>query len=444
MFEKIKNKKGFTIIEALVTLFIFSLITVTFYSTFNIGTKYIVEAKNRAIATSLANERMEIIRNLNYDDIGTIGGIPDGSLNPDEQVSSGGKTFRVLTDIVYIDDSFDKVGAEDENLVMTDYKIAKIIILWGNGESANRVEMISRFVPPGIETGDPNEGTLVINILSQEGGVAKANVNIKNNEVSPSVNKSKETDNNGQIYLPGAKQSVQTYEITVLKEGYETITTMDPDQPGLTYVPFDKNGSVIAGDISTSNITINKLANLKISSVSSLDETVPNVTFSIVGGRQLDVDGNVFNINEINQSTGESGEKIFSDISPGQITLTRGSEISGYTFIGMGVISPFTIQPGESKEIKLKFADDDLVWLAIKVLDNSNNLIEEAQVKLTNNSGYEKTLATTEDGIAFFPDSGEILAGEYNLEIKKEGFSTYSEKVDVAEKTQKEIILTAE
>ena len=41
------NKPAFTLIEALTVLFIFSLITVTFYSVFSLGTRYIQDAKNR-------------------------------------------------------------------------------------------------------------------------------------------------------------------------------------------------------------------------------------------------------------------------------------------------------------------------------------------------------------------------------------------------------------
>jgi len=70
---------AFTLIEALVVLFVFSLITLTFYSVFTLGGAYIIESKNRLRAVSLANEKMEIIRNLEYDDIGVVGGIPDGA-----------------------------------------------------------------------------------------------------------------------------------------------------------------------------------------------------------------------------------------------------------------------------------------------------------------------------------------------------------------------------
>jgi len=439
-----KNKGGFTIIESLVVLFIFSISALAFYGAFSAGTSYLLEAKNRLGALALANEKMEIIRNLNYDDIGTIGGIPDGTLDSDEEVSSNGRNYRVITDIHYVDDDFDEIGGEDDNAVMTDYKIAKVSVFWGQENESQRIDLVSRFVPPGVELGNPDEGTLVINILSQDGPISGADVNVYNSYVSPSVNLNRETDSIGQVYIPGAKQSIQTYKITVSKDGYETVETMDPDAPGIPYDPFDKNGSVVAGSVNISNITINKLAYLKISSVDSQNNPLSDVEFSLAGGRQLDVEGNIFNFDETNQSTGSGGEKLYSDISPGYFTLTRDQEMEGYTFIGMGEISPFVLEPDEVKEIVMKFAADSLVWLKLNIKDEEGNPLKGASVNLKNVSGYDETQATTEDGVAFFSDSEEFLAGEYELTISLEGFEIKNSTINIAEKTTEEIILEIE
>ncbi|KKP83325.1 MAG: hypothetical protein UR82_C0022G0018, partial [Candidatus Moranbacteria bacterium GW2011_GWF1_35_5] len=100
----VKNKikyypKGVSIIEALVLIFIFSVVTMSFYSVFAVGTKYILNSKNKIIAISLANERMEMLRNLAYDNVAVVGGIPNGLIDPDENVAVGDKTFHVITDI---------------------------------------------------------------------------------------------------------------------------------------------------------------------------------------------------------------------------------------------------------------------------------------------------------------------------------------------------------
>jgi prepilin-type N-terminal cleavage/methylation domain-containing protein len=52
---------GFTLIEALTVLFILAVVVMTFYETWNLGTKYIINTKNRFGATALANQKMETI-----------------------------------------------------------------------------------------------------------------------------------------------------------------------------------------------------------------------------------------------------------------------------------------------------------------------------------------------------------------------------------------------
>src|SRR3989339_1899828 len=105
--EKMKTKRnhsGFTLIEMLAFLFIFSLITVTFYSVWTVGTNHILFAKNQLAAAALANEKMEIVRNLAFDDIAHTTGAPVGNLNQDEDVSRSGRLFHVLTQIKNEDD----------------------------------------------------------------------------------------------------------------------------------------------------------------------------------------------------------------------------------------------------------------------------------------------------------------------------------------------------
>ncbi|NLC30888.1 MAG: hypothetical protein GX765_02430, partial [Candidatus Moranbacteria bacterium] len=61
--------KGTSIIEALVLIFVFSVAVLSFYSVFAVGAKYILNSKNKILAISLANQEMEKLRNLPYDQV---------------------------------------------------------------------------------------------------------------------------------------------------------------------------------------------------------------------------------------------------------------------------------------------------------------------------------------------------------------------------------------
>ncbi|HEX7586171.1 MAG TPA: hypothetical protein VF390_00890 [Patescibacteria group bacterium] len=451
--KKIKNP-AFTLVEAMVFLFIFSVITVTFYSVITLGTGYIIEAKNRLGALALANEKMEIVRNLQYGVIGTTTGIPAGNILADEDAAVGAKTFHVKTLIQYIDDPFDGVLPADP--IPTDYKRVKITISWQNSKGGSgEVYLVSRFVPPGLEVSS-GDGILAVNIADGTGAsISQAHVRIVNNIVSPTVDISQNTDDQGNLMFPGAKQSQLGYEITVSKNGYETVSTVDPGS--VAYTPKDPHASVVSGSLNTTYITIDKLADLKIKSVDYLGNALPDVDFHIKGSRELGtnstlVPAETVYILDADATTNASGEKDFNNYSPGQFFLTNVTAISGYTLIGASPISSFEVSPAvykfsllpdEAKTVELKFANNSADALLVKVLNNSDNApLNNIQVKLTNGNGYDTTVTTSFDGVAFFPvNSDPFLPGMYTLEISDFSFQNYSETVDVNKLTNKEVKL---
>jgi len=452
---KIQNFSGFTLIEAVVFLFIFSVITITFYSVITLGTGYILEAKNRLGALALANEKMEIIRNLKYDNIGLTTGIPSGNILANEDVTIGAKIYHVKTIVQYVDDPFDGVLSDD--LVPTDYKRVKVTISWqGSQNGSGEVYLVSRFVPPGLEVSSGG-GVLAINIADGAGiGISQVHVHIVNDIVSPSVDIEQNTDNSGNLMFPGAQQSQLGYEVTVSKNGYETVNTVDPN--AVSYTPKDPHVSVVAGSLNTAFITIDKLSNLKIKSIDYLGAALPDVSFHIKGGRELGTDSTVIPAETVyildsNAVTSSSGEKDFNDHSPGQFFLTNINSVSGYTLIGADPISSFessppvykfSLLPDESKTVEIKYAKNDADSLLVKVLNNSDSSpVNNAQARLSNGSGYDTTVTTSFDGIAFFPtNSDPFLPGEYTLEVTEAGFQDYSDLVDINKLTTKEVKLS--
>lgn len=454
--EKRKNKNyGFTLVEALVFLFIFSVIVMTFYSVFTSGMGYIIESKNRINALALANEKMEIVRNLKYEDIGIVSGIPSGTIVESEDMVSSGKTFHIKTIAQYVDDSFDGLFPADP--VPNDYKRVKVTVSWEGFKGITRsVYLVSGFTPPGLEV-NSGDGILAISVADGAGiGISQARIHIVNNDVSPRVDITQNTDNNGILMLPGAKQSQQGYEITVSKNDYETVSTVDPNS--VDYLPHDPNASVVIGLLNPADITTDKLSDLKIQSVDYLGNAVPGLNFHIKGGREIGTDSSVipteiiYNLDS-NASTGSDGEKDFNNHSPGrQFFLTNIGSASGKTLIGVSPISgfeagtstyKFSLLPDESKTVEVKFANDSENSLLVKVLNkNDDSRVADAEVKLKNENGYEKTLKTSFDGVAFFPENSDpLLPGEYQLEIASAGFADYSEAVTINQLTTKEVKL---
>jgi type II secretory pathway pseudopilin PulG len=423
------KKAGFMMIEALTVLFIFALISVTFYSVFSVGMKAIINVKNRLSANSLANEKMEIVRNLNYANIGTIGGIPAGNILSDEDVAENGKYFHVKTLVQYIDDPLDGLYPNDS--VPNDYKRVKITVSWNSGNSSNSgsVYFVSNFVPYGLESGFAG-GVLAINIVDNSGlGVPQANVNILNSNVSPAINLNVSTDDTGNLMFPGAPQSTQNYQLIVSKPGYETVATFPP-YPLITYYPTDVHASVIAGALNVKTVTINKLSNLNIFTADGMGNKITGVgcDFVINGGRILGTENDtvhtpVYNIKNQSETIDMVGEKVLSAISPGQYTITPTAP-SGYFLVGVDPVSPFSLLPNSTLEVKIKLASMSRSALSLTVVDNSTSSpIIGAQVELKNSSGYDSIQTTGLDGVAFFQNGNDpLVSGTYDFKISAIGY----------------------
>jgi competence protein ComGC len=434
-----KNKNGFTIIEALTLLFIFSVILVTFYSVFTSGSRLIIESKNRLGALALANEKMEIVRNLDYNSIGTVGGEVNGAISQDEDVAENNRQYHVSTLVEYVDDPYDGLDYSD-TIWFEDYKRVTINISWTGGVSSAPVKLVSRFSPHGVEQQNPNDGILSINVFSkQPGGSSEAlsgtKVHVTNSDIG--LDTEKNTDSDGNVTFMGSniRNSIQKYHITLTKSGYETVSTMPP-YPDTPYNPTDVHVSVVTGSVNIANIFQNKLANLKIVSTDLLNQSVPDISFHIKGGRKMGttISSNdpVYNLDE-DSATEADGEKEYSDISPGQYDIAPSPGVN-YELIRLDPASPYTLLSASPATLKIKLADKNVTSLLATVTGGaSNEQIEGATVQLKSDTlGYDNTQTTPVDGKVFFPVSADVFqAGVYDLKITASGYSDSNTQVTI-------------
>ncbi|MDO9231333.1 MAG: prepilin-type N-terminal cleavage/methylation domain-containing protein [bacterium] len=441
LFKNKKNNSGFTLIEALVLVFIFSIITITFYQVISVGTRYIIFSKNRLVAISLANERMEIARNLQYDDVGIQDGACVGNIPQDEEIIENGKTFHVHTLATYIDDPFDgTLGGSPNDTAYKDYKIVKVTVSWNNGNAdAGSVFLLSRFVPPGLEEATLGDGILLIKIFSDQAGagVPQATVKITNADLGFSENR--QTDGSGDVMLVGIEESFQRYKIEVSKTGYETVVTKLP-YPDTDYNPTDTHASVVAGEINNISIILNKLADLKISTQDYFGDSIADIDFKLKGGRKIGTDEvypytPFYNL-DVSDKTDSEGKKEYDAVSPGQYSLVLSDSETDYRIIGTDPATPFLLLSEQDLDLKVKLAakNETSILATIKKSD-SDSLFSGAKVELSNSSGYSEEITTDDNGTAFFPLTNEtpFVAGTYTLKITGEGYDDYLEDIEIVE-----------
>jgi prepilin-type N-terminal cleavage/methylation domain-containing protein len=436
----VKNS-GFTLIEAMLVIFIFALITVTFYRTYTIGTRHIIDSKNRLGAISAANEKMEIIRNLKYEDIGTVNGSVSGNIPDEESLTENASRYVVKTTVEFTDDPLDGVAYEDTNNAPEDYKKVTVGVFWNN-ESEN-IQLVSRFVPMGREVASPGDGILQINVFSDQPGgevIANSAVHVENSDMG--LDTVVQTDSTGSVTLMGdkIKNSIQKYKITLSKSGYETVSTMPP-YPATAFNPVDVHASVVVGSMNVANIVQDKLAAFKVKTVDYLDNPIPNVGFHITGGRKIGTEalepyGSIFNL-DTDSDTDSNGEKNFGSISPGQYIFSLLSSVSDYVLIDTDPITPTTIFSDDDLTLKAKLADKNTTSLLVKVVSSVDGItpVVGAEVKLFNGSGYDATQTSSGTGTVFFPmSSDQLQTGDYSLKVTASGFEENNSQTTIESK----------
>jgi hypothetical protein len=257
------KNKGTTLVEVVIAVGILAILSLALYSAFNFFFQVLAQKKYRVNALAIANEKMEIIRNLTFNDIGTVSGIPSGSIPQTETVNRNNVNFTVQTQIAYIDDPFDgTLDGSPNDLLPTDYKRIRIAVSWPSRFTVRPVTLISDIAPRGIES-TVNGGTLAITVFNANGQpVEGASVNIVNNSTNPTINITTQTNSQGKTTFPGAPASNDSYAITVTKAGYST----DQTYPRTTQMPnpLKPHATVLNQDLTEVSFAIDLLSTLNI------------------------------------------------------------------------------------------------------------------------------------------------------------------------------------
>ncbi|MEA2088896.1 MAG: prepilin-type N-terminal cleavage/methylation domain-containing protein [Patescibacteria group bacterium] len=319
----VKKQNGFTLIESLITILVMSILFLGVYELIIFSIKITNDNKHRMAATIISNQKMEIIRNLPYNDIGTVSGMVNGVIQNNEIVQQGGNIFNINTFVKYEDDAFDGISTTEggTDTIPTDYKSVRIRVSWTGGFQEKNVVAYTIISQRGIET-SAGGGTLAILVYDANGlPVNSADVLVQNNIVAPVIDFSAQTNAQGKLIFYGAPTSTEAYRITVSKTGYSVSSTTDRtlENPN----PTKPHASVIEDWKTEITFYIDKVSNLNITTIKQdlLDNWLINTDGS--GENQIHPDfavdplGNLYFVWEDYSNTSDS--KIYSqkyDLTP--------------------------------------------------------------------------------------------------------------------------------
>lgn len=447
--KKSEKSRGFSLIESLVFLFIFSITVVTFFTIIAGGMANMNEVKYRAGAVELAKEEMEKIRNLEYNKI------EDAAISKTEVISSG-RLYYVSDIVDYMDDALDGVGAGDSK--PTDYIRVSVKVEWELENPKKAIELVSTFAPPGVE--EIYEGGIIsLHVLNNENkGIDGVSVKIYD-LISGTSETVTAVDGVANFYNKIA--GTYRYRIEVTKNGYFPIQTYLPTS---SFYPTDEHGSVVEGQINPKTINTDQVSSFNLITQNPQGDKISDISFELKGGKKkgelipifspYNPEKAIYEYDNTGLSTGISGEKNFSEMSSGSYFFTFKNPTSDYEFIkiknSFGEKNRFLLLAGSSQDVEVVLADKSANSLLVTVLDNAvpsgepDAPIFHALVKLKNETlGYEETDETDEYGQVYFPKAGTLTADNgYSLEVSATNFQDdSSSNINISDLVKKEVKL---
>ena len=177
--RKKNNISGFSMIESLVSIAIFAILSAAIYQTSALLIKGIGIYRENTTISSLASQYMEIVHNLPYSAVGTLSGNPHGNL-PDEPnaplININGVDYQIYYVVNYIDNPADGTALAGTDFASNDYKQVKLYVR--NAGSGKTYSFLTNITPKGLENLESG-GALYIKVFDAVGQpVPNATINI--------------------------------------------------------------------------------------------------------------------------------------------------------------------------------------------------------------------------------------------------------------------------
>ncbi len=388
--KKDKKETGFTLIEITVAIFVLAILAFGVCQLFISMINGISYYRERTTISSLADQYLEVARNLPYSQIGTLEGSPHGSL-PDLPnaliIDFGGVDYKVYYVVNLIDDPADGViGGQPNDFAANDYKQIKLYIQ--NVTSGATNSFLTNVSPKGLE-GLESGGALSIKVFDAVGQpVPGVTIHITNTDLNPDLNLTRLSDANGTWIEVGLPDVANSYHIEVAKNGYSQdstypITEQNPN-------PTKPDATILNGQVTFITFAIDKLSDLFFTTLNQTCQPLSGVQMSITGAKLIGTP-NVFKFDN-NYTSSSGGQIALNNIE--WDNYTTASLDTNYMVFGSSPAQAANVLPDTSQSFDLILGPKTANSLLITVKDASTgNTIEGAEVTLQR-TGYSSTKLT--------------------------------------------------
>ena len=220
---------GFSLIEVLVSIMVLAIVAGGLAAGLTATSAALGRSKADATADKVGSSEIEVVRRMSYDDVGTVGGNPVGTLVADRNVTRDGATFRVQDKVVYVDNP-----APGGSQTRVDYKSVQVIVTPAAAGSKSVTQ--TTLVAPPTYASIAGKSAITVSTTDKITGAAIAGSAITVTG-GPSPTVTDVTDATGNAVIAGLtpnSSTGQVYTVGISNPGYVVTNPASDLQQNLT------------------------------------------------------------------------------------------------------------------------------------------------------------------------------------------------------------------
>lgn len=391
MYHLLMNKdrqSGFSVLEVLIGIAILGIVSTSIYYSFSNVLDIVQTAQYNNGALAIMESRIETARNMRYEDVGVVGGVPAGKILQTETMLLGNVAFTLHSYVRNIDDPFDgTLGGSPGDTAPADYKLVEYQVTCDACTRYKLLTMATYIAPKNLESAS-KRGNLFVRVLNANGvPISGATAHVTNTSVSPPVNLTDITNSAGILSLVDIATSSTGYHITVSKTGYSSDQTYPPGAPAN---PVKSDATVASQQLTISTLAIDHVGALTVKARDQFCAAVPGFDFLLTGGKLI---GTSPNVPKYSTALFTAADGTWFNNAVEWDTYTLKPTDTLFDIAGTQSSLSFAMDPSMTRSISLMTASRSGSGLSVSITDPSDAPVNDALVRVTA-AGYDQTRTT--------------------------------------------------
>lgn len=396
------KNRGTSLIDLVLSIAIIALLFSGAYAVYFSIEAAVSNIGARNAGTAAIDQEIEMVRNLPYTSVGTVGGIPAGIIPQNQTTTVQGYTFSLQTEVLNIQDPYDKTPTSTP---VADYKLLDITATCATCQHFAPIEITTTVSAKNLNTSTLYGSIFIYAINANGQGVADATIQVVNASVTPSINLVDTTNASGLLELIGVPTSTQGYQVFASKPGYSSDQTYPLGGAGNPN-PVNPNITVASQTASNVTLAIDVLSTLNIQTVTNRCVAVPSEPLAIRGSKLIGANVLKFSTTSVTSASGSLTMQKMEWDTYG-LTLNDPTEIiAGSMPLGTAI----AVNPSSSPTYQFILQPAANPSLLVAVTDAANGAgIANATTTLSQ-GGFSETLVTDHSSFS----QNDWSAGQYS------------------------------